>query len=127
MAVYKRGEVWWYKFRFANQIIRESAKTGSKTVAREAEKVRRRELEEGFNNLGDARHERVQILSHVAAEYLEDYKLKHRSGVFATYALGHVTRHLGRRMVVDISSETVTQYQSARLKENAAPKTINEE
>ena len=24
MSVYKRGDVWWYKFRFAGQMIRES-------------------------------------------------------------------------------------------------------
>ena len=46
MAVYKRGGVWWYKFRFAGRMIRESAKTESKTVARSAEKQRTRELEE---------------------------------------------------------------------------------
>ena len=33
MSVFKRGEVWWYKFRFANRLIRESTKTTSKTVA----------------------------------------------------------------------------------------------
>jgi len=54
MAVYKRGDVWWYKFRFANRIIRESSKTSSKTVAKLAEAKRRRELEQGYNNLGGA-------------------------------------------------------------------------
>ena len=37
MSVYKRGEVWWYKFRFNGQTVRESADTGSKTIARDAE------------------------------------------------------------------------------------------
>jgi integrase len=127
MAVYKRGGVWWYKFRFANQIIRESAKTESKTVARDAEWKRRRELEEGFNNLTDNRTERIKTISRIADEYLEDYKLKHRSHAFAKYALGHVTRLLGQRMVVDISDDIAKQYQMVRLKEGAAPKTINEE
>ena len=80
MSVYRRGDVWWYKFRFANRVIRESAKTASKTVSEDAEKKRRRELEEGFNNLADTREERIQSLSKVAADYLEAYKLKHRSG-----------------------------------------------
>ena len=53
MAVYRRGDVWWYKFRFANRIIRESSRTPSKTVARLAEARRRRELEQGYNNLGE--------------------------------------------------------------------------
>ena len=36
MAVFKRGTTWWYKFRFAGRLIRESTKTHSKTVARDA-------------------------------------------------------------------------------------------
>jgi hypothetical protein len=34
MSLYKRGDVWWYKFRFAGQVVRESSKSESKTVAR---------------------------------------------------------------------------------------------
>ena len=44
MAVYQRGNVYWYKFKFGNRLIRESAKTHLKTLAREAERQRRREL-----------------------------------------------------------------------------------
>jgi hypothetical protein len=39
--VYKRGKVWWYKFRFEGQTIRESAKTFSKAVARDAERAKK--------------------------------------------------------------------------------------
>jgi hypothetical protein len=51
MAVFPRGNVWWYKFYFAGQFIRESSKSTSKTVAKNAETQRRRELEQGFNNV----------------------------------------------------------------------------
>ena len=37
VSVFKRGTTWWYKFFFAGRLIRESAKTRSKTVARDAE------------------------------------------------------------------------------------------
>ena len=50
MSVYRRGDVWWYKFRFAGQVIRESSKSESKTVAKDAERARRRELEGSFNS-----------------------------------------------------------------------------
>ncbi len=36
MSLYKRGDVWWYKFRFAGQVLRESSKSESRTVAKEA-------------------------------------------------------------------------------------------
>jgi integrase len=127
MSVFKRGDVWWYKFRFAGRMIRESAKTESKTVARNAEHERRRELEEGYNNIGDRRDERIQPVSALVKAYLEEYPLKHRSFTFAEYALGHVVRHLGKLLVVDVSPDTVKQYQVARLKEKVSPKSINEE
>jgi integrase len=127
VSVYKRGSVWWYKFRFANRLIRESAKTESKTVAKDAEKKRRREMEEGYNDIADNRDARVQSLSGVAAAYLDEYELRHRSSGFARYAVGHLTRHLGARMQIDISDATVREYQASRLKEGAAPKSINEE
>jgi hypothetical protein len=51
MSLYKRGGVWWYKFRLAGQVIRESSKSDSKTVARDAERIRRREIEESWNQI----------------------------------------------------------------------------
>src|SRR5215471_469720 len=98
MAVFKRGKVWWYEFIFASRRVRESAKTASKTVAKEAEKKRHRELEEGFNGLEDTRDERIKTVKELANEYLEDYKLRHRSVTFAEYALENVTGHLGELM-----------------------------
>ena len=127
MALFRRGNIWWYEFHFARRRVRESAKTPSKTVAKQAEKNRRRELENGFNGIQDNRVDRVRSIKELAAAYLEDYQLRHKSGVFATYALGHVTRHVGASMAVDITDDAVKAYQSARLKEGAAPKSVNEE
>jgi integrase len=128
MAVYKRGDVWWYKFRFAGRFIRESAKTASKTVAKEAERQRRRDLEEGYNNIVEVRDERVRPLKEAAASYLREYKLRNpRSAVFAEYAIDHVIEQIGHMMLVDVNDKTVKEYQFARLKEGASPKTINEE
>ncbi len=127
MAVFKRGGVWWYKFFFAGQLIRESAKSSSKTVAKDAENQRRRELEQGFHNLKQRRENRIRQLREVADEYFADYKLRFRGVTFAEYAIGHVVRHLGDKLLVDIDETEVLGYQSTRLKEAAAPKSINEE
>src|SRR5438445_482343 len=51
MALYKRGNVWWFKFRFEGQVIRESANTNSKSLARDAERARRRGLETAVNRI----------------------------------------------------------------------------
>jgi len=112
---------------FAGKRIRESAKTRLKTIARMAEKNRRRELEEGFNGIADERDERIRTVKELAEAYLDEYKLRHKSVTFAEYALGNVIRHLGDRMSVDVAERTIKEYQSRRLGEKAAPKTINEE
>jgi hypothetical protein len=127
MAVFKRGSVYWYHFSFAGKHYQETTKSKSKTLAKEAEKKRRRELEEAFNNTGDRRKARVQSISTLAIAYLEDYAVRHRAATFAEYAVGHVTRLLGDKMVVDINEKVVKTYQTARLKEGAAPKSVNEE
>jgi len=51
--IYKRGKqgTYWYRFRFAGRMIHESAKTQSKTLARDGERQRRRELEEKWNRV----------------------------------------------------------------------------
>jgi hypothetical protein len=59
----KHTRVWYYEFIFAGPLIKESAKTASKPVAKEAEKRRRRELEEGFNGLADSRDDRILVIA----------------------------------------------------------------
>ena len=124
----KQSAVWWYHFSFAGRRIQESTKSKRKTVAVEAEKQRRRELEQGFNAIADTRAERIKTIAEMADGFLEDYRLRNpRSTTFADWALRHVKRITGKAMAVDVSEDTVTGYQTARLKEGAAPKSINEE
>ncbi|HZT32733.1 MAG TPA: site-specific integrase [Bryobacteraceae bacterium] len=127
MSVFKRGKTWWYEFWFAGRRLQESAKTSSKTIAKQAEQKRRRELEEGFNRIEDHREEGIRTIRDVGKEYLEGYALRNRSATFAEYAVGHVSRLLGTKMLVDVDEATVHAYQEQRLREKAAPKTINEE
>jgi hypothetical protein len=77
MMVFKRGEVPRYKFCFVGSLIRESTKSTSKAVAKDAEKQRRLELEAGFNNITEAREQRIRSLREVVAEYLNDYRLRY--------------------------------------------------
>jgi hypothetical protein len=104
----------------------ETSRSRSKTVAKEAEK-QRRELEEGFHNLGNAREQRIRPLKEIIDEYLVGYRLRNRAPRFAKYALGHVSRLLGNKLTVDVDASAVLKYQEDRLREGAAPKSINEE
>jgi integrase len=47
MSVYKRGGVWWYKFKWQGLLIRESTKQGSDRVARQMEAAHRTSLAKG--------------------------------------------------------------------------------
>jgi len=130
MSVYRRGNVYWYKFYFSSRLVRESTKTSLKTLAKEAEKKRRRELEEGYNNLTqDSRTQRVQTMREAASRYSTDYKVRHPKSFnsFAKYAVRHLVEHLGDKLLIDVTTSTVVSYQSARLMEGASGKTINEE
>jgi len=99
MAVFKRGDVYWYEFIFAGKRIRESAKSHSKTVAKEAEKDRRRSLERTLAGLpAEKRQDRIQTVVDLVTRYLAHYGLNHRakSIAFANGRLAHVQRLLGR-------------------------------
>ena len=127
MAPYKRGRIWWYRFTFAGQLICESSKSTSKTIARGAEQQRRRGLELGFHNLKNVCLQRVRRLKDVIDEYLVGHRLRFRSPTFAEYALGHVSRWSGKKLIVDIDEAAVLGYQENRLRETSAPRSINEE
>ncbi len=114
--------------RVRRRLIKESSKSTSKTVARRAEKERRRQLEEGFNAIGNTRTDRIQTIRYLADEFLKEYQVRRpKSHRIAKASLGHVTRLLGDLLAIDVSPETIVQYQTARLREKAAARTINEE
>jgi hypothetical protein len=101
MSLSKRGKIWWYEFRFSGQRIQESSKSSSKTLARAAEQKRRRELEEGFNDFEDKRHERVRTFNDLADEFFNGYKLRlPDSAIFAEYAIDHLKRLVGTKCLL---------------------------
>lgn len=114
MSLFRRGDIWWYELWFAGRRVQESTKSTSKAVARMAEQNRRRELEQGFNNLSDTRHERIRTFNELADEFFAAYKLRlPDSAVFAEYAVRYLKRLLGNKMLVDFSEGLVIDYQRA--------------
>jgi integrase len=125
MSLYKRGGVWWFKFRFVGQVIRESTKSDSRTVARAAEHARRRELEQGFNRI--ERQRAARLFSIAAEDWLaaKEAHLAPRSVVIEKANLKHLNPFFGKMLLCDICADHVARYQAARLQEAASPKTIN--
>jgi integrase len=126
MSLYKRGDVWWYKFRFAGQMIRESSKSESRTLAKEAERVRRRQLEESWNQI--KRRKLPPLFSVAANEWLHT-RTGIAPGTERSYKLGiaHLSAAFGKHLLCDISGPDVSGYQKARQRDGIAGRTINME
>lgn len=125
--LYQRGKekTWWYRFRFGGRIVHESARTQSKTVAREAEKQRRRQHEESWNQI--TRRTLPPTFERAAREWL-NLKRPHlapRSVAIEEANLKHLLPTFGRPLIIDIKPEGISRYQQARIAEGAAPKTVN--
>jgi integrase len=125
MSLYRRGDVWWYKFRFAGQVVRESSKSESRTVAKEAERSRCRDLEESFNRISKPRT--AQLFSAAAETWLRT-KIAHlsaRSVIIERANLKHINPYFGKMLLCDVAADDIARYQAERLEKGAAPKTVN--
>jgi integrase len=123
--LYRRGNTWWYKFRFSGQIVRESARTESKTIAREAERRRRQQLVESYH--GFRKRARPLLFSVASKDWLDLKRpaLAKKSCRIEEINLAHLRPVFGGMLISDIRSQDIAAYQQSRLKEGAAPKTVN--
>jgi integrase len=128
MSLYKRGDVWWYKFRFAGQVIRESSKSESKTVAKEAERARRRELEEKWNQI--KRRRLPPLFSIASDEWLasvQPHLAERTQSIYDVALRCHLKPALGALLLCDIDAGRIASYQGRRKDENASGRTLNKE
>jgi integrase len=124
----KTSSTWWYEFTFAGQRIRESANTTRKTLAIEAERNRRLELEKAIIGTGaEVRVSRMRRVRDLVKEYLEAYPINHRPDTvrFAKTCLKVVTRLLGDSMLVDLTEARMRSYILQRLESGVCGRTIN--
>ena len=124
MSLYRRGDVWWYKFRFAGQMIRESSKSESKTVAKDAERVRRRELEESWNQI--KRRKLPPLFPLAATDWLKT-RTSIASSTERSYklAISQLTKDFGKQLLCDLCVEDVAAYQTRRKRDGVSNRTIN--
>jgi integrase len=126
MSLYKRGNVWWFKFRFEGQVIRESANTTSKTLARDAERARRRELETAVNRI--PKRERMPLFSVAAREWLKTKQtLAPKSVERFEHHVTTLCQEFGGKLVCDIKADDIAALQRKRTAEGKAGRTVNYE
>jgi integrase len=126
VSTYRRGSVWWFRFKFQGQLIRESSHSTSLTIAREAERARRRQLEMGINQL---RKRDPMPLLRIAAERWILEKAGRAEKTISGYKerTKPIVAAFGDRLVCDITREDVLCYRARRLSEKFSPRTINYE
>jgi hypothetical protein len=126
MSLYKRGNVWWFKFRFEGQVIRESANTASKTLARDAERARRRELETAVNRI--QKRDRMPLFSVAAQDWLNSKSaLQPKSVASYEQYVASLTHEFGTRLICDIGASDIAALQRKRLAAGKAARTVNYE
>src|SRR5262245_39525022 len=118
--------VWWVRFRQHGETVRQSAETTDERKARAF--LREREGKVALNILVSPQGDRLTL--DAAAEMIrEDYTANGRKAV-GTLAgqLGHLLEHLGRSTrLARLSTDAIETYKATRLREQAAPATVNRE
>ena len=109
---------------FQGQQIRESAKTTSRTVAREAERARRRELEMAVNHI--PKRQPMQLFKVAAERWLETKNISARSTrELYWHALKPLKAEFDGRLLCDIKADDISRYQSKRLARGKSTRTVN--
>lgn len=106
-------------------MIRESSKSNSKNIAKDAERVRRREMEASFNQISKPRT--AQLFSSAAESWITT-KIAHlspRSVIIERANLKHINPYFGKMLLCDSAADDIARYQAERLGHGAAPKTTN--
>lgn len=124
----KQSKIWWYHFTFAGRHVQESSKSTRKTVATEAEKRRRAELERAHAGIpAEKPGKRIQSVTVVLNSYQNAYAVNHRKNSVTVVAMRapHVKRLLGNLLLSDVTQERIVEYMAKRKAEGAGNRTIN--
>jgi integrase len=125
-----RSNVLWYEFTYAGKRIRESAKTTRRTIAVEAEKRKRLDLERARAGLPvEAPSTRISTVLDCTKAYRKAFDQGHRekSRVWVAERLAHVERLLGTALLPDLTEDRIRAYLRKRAGEGVGGRTINME
>jgi integrase len=127
MALYRRGGTWWYKFTFDGQLVRESAKTRAKTIAREAEEQRKRELQNDYNGLSSHRKKGSgELFSEATAAWrAAKTGLTDKTLLGYDQRLVHILAAFGKHRVRHVDLQAIVDYREARTESGASGRTVN--
>jgi integrase len=124
MSLYRRGNVWWYRFEFLGSLIRESTGLTNKAAARAAEDKRHTALREA--GAGVTRRLRAPMFSKAADDYLKAKRADwaQKTAIIERTNLAHLAPSFGKKLLTDIGPDDVVAYRDGRLEAKASDKTI---
>jgi integrase len=130
--IYKRGEIWWYKFAWNGELIRESTKQSNKRVAGQIESAHKTSLAKGEVGIRERKSSPTLIravedsfLPFLAATKAEEPNTISFYKVCAKNLLAWPK--LANMRLDRITSETITEFIKLRQDAGAAVATINRE
>lgn len=117
MSVYRRGNVWWYRFEFEGRRIQESSGLTNKEAARTTETKRKNDLREG--RAGIRRNAPPPKFESAVEDFKTWSKVHHRPKTQELHELNCNTllRYFRGKWVGTITPEMVEDFRQARLRE----------
>jgi integrase len=128
--LYKRGKkgIWYYSFEFGGKRIHESSKSTSKTVAREAEQSRRRQLELTWNQI--TKRTLPPSFDRAADDWYEAVKphvAERTEAIYGDAVRLHLKPELASLLLCDVDAGRIASYQAKRKAEKASARTLSKE
>jgi integrase len=127
MSLYKQrnSKIWWYEFQFEGVRYRESSRSTSKTVAADALRARRRQLEEAFNGI----HKR-QMPRNFSAALDEFLAVKRRKVASSTFEImercaSHLRPVFGKKLLFEVTATEIMGYKEKRLSPSVGRRYVN--
>jgi integrase len=128
MAVYKRGEIWWYKFNFNTETVRKSTKQSNKRTAEQMEAAHKTQLAKGEVGIED--RQKVPTLQGFAPRFRSEIEVrcaeKPRTISFYKEKLARLLEYqrMASARLDHISEELIGDYVQFRRR-TVAPATVN--
>jgi len=124
MALFKRGNVWWFEFQVDGHRIRESSRETNKLAAARAETARKDQLNKG--EAPDPKRPKARFAD-AAEDYLLDNEARWapKTAIIHSNSMKHLATHFAKLRLSEISARDIARYQSARRKEGASGRSIN--
>ena len=128
--LYKRGKkgIWYYSFELGGKRVHETSKSTSKTVAREAERSRRRQLELTYNQI--TKRTLPPSFERAADDWGEaanPHLAERTRAIYGDAVRLHLKPALGSLLLCDIDAARIASYQATRKADKASARTLNKE